>query len=254
MQLNDFVAMMQGIAPNKLSMGYDNVGLLIGPESKDIKKVLVALDCSTITAGEAIRLNCELMLTHHPVFFHGAKRISLDDPATAGAYMLMRAGIGLYAAHTNLDACDGGVNDALCDALGIMEQAAITPDGIGRIGALRQPMRFYDYARLVEDRLGAAVRVSGDMDKLISKVAVVGGAGGEYAGFAQQAGADLFISGEFRHHEGIYAREMGLCIIDAGHYETEKPVLKAMINRLHRLCDDVQYNLTQCESGPLSRI
>lgn len=101
--------------------------------------MLVALDCSTITAEEAIRLNCELMLTHHPVFFHGAKRISLDDPATAGAYMLMRAGIGLYAAHTNLDACDGGVNDALCDALGIMEQAAITPDGIGRIGALRQP-------------------------------------------------------------------------------------------------------------------
>lgn len=86
---------MQQIAPRELKMDYDNVGLLIGPEKQEIRRVLVALDCTSVTAKEAIEWGADLMLTHHPVFFRGTKRIAPDDPATAGAYMLIRHGIGL---------------------------------------------------------------------------------------------------------------------------------------------------------------
>ena len=113
MKLNDFINVMDGIAPRELAMDWDNPGLLIGTEKQDIKKVLVALDCSMATAKEAVEWGADLMLTHHPVFFRAVKRILPDDPETAAPYILLRNGIGLFAAHTNLDAADGGVNDCL---------------------------------------------------------------------------------------------------------------------------------------------
>ncbi len=254
MRVSEFVEKMQAIAPNELKMDYDNVGLLIGPEKQEIKRVLVALDCSTITAREAIEWGADLMLTHHPVFFRGTKRISPDDPATAGAYMLIRHGIGLFAAHTNLDAANGGVNDALAETLGVKNAVPMGEDGLGRIGTLENPVKFGDFAKMVGERLNTAVRVTGDGEKIISKVALIGGAAGEYADVARDAGADVFVTGECRHHEALYAREMGLCLIDAGHYETEKTVLGALINRLHCAGDDVQYKVSECEYGPLRKI
>ncbi len=254
MNIKEFCEKMQLIAPCELSMDYDNVGLIIGPENAEIKRVLVALDCSRITAEEAVNKGVHLMLTHHPIFFRGTKRILPDDPATAGAYMLIRNGIGLFAAHTNLDAAAGGVNDALAEELGIADAVPMAPDGLGRIGKLREPMRFEAFAKTVGEKLDTAVRVAGDAQKLIKTVAVIGGAAGEYALDAYNAGADAFVTGECKHHEAMYAREAGLCLIDAGHYETEKSVLKHLIKRLQAETDDVQYILSECEYGPLRRI
>lgn len=254
MKTNDFIQMMQSIAPRELSMDYDNVGLLIGPEKGEIRRVLVALDCSSITAKEAIDKGAELMLTHHPAFFRGTKRISPQDPATVGAYMLIRHGLGLFAAHTNLDAAQGGVNDALAEELGLLDAEPMPPDGLGRIGSLAQPMPFGAFAAQVAAKLGAAVRIAGADAKLISRVAVIGGAAGDYAAAAHATGADAFVTGECRHHEALYAREMGLCLIDAGHYETEKTVLKRLIKRLQGGSDDVQYILSECEYSPLRKI
>lgn len=253
MNIKQFCEVMQDIAPRELSMDYDNVGLLIEPENAEIKRVLVALDCTSITAKEATEKGAQLMLTHHPIFFRGTKRISKSDPATAGAYMLIRNGIGLFAAHTNLDAAEGGVNDALAEELGIMDAVPMAADGLGRIGKLSEPMRFGEFAKIVGERLDTAVRIAGDTEKLIKTVAVIGGAAGEYAMDAYNEGADVFVTGECKHHEAMYAREAGLCLIDAGHYETEKSVLKHLIKRLQAETDDVQYILSECEYGPLRR-
>lgn len=83
MQLCDFLAQMEVIAPQALAMDFDNPGLLIGPEKQEIRKVLVALDCSMATAQEAVDWGADLLLTHHPVFFGGVKAIRPDLPATA---------------------------------------------------------------------------------------------------------------------------------------------------------------------------
>ena len=120
MKLEKWIKIMEEIAPCNLAQDYDNVGLLIGTE-KEIGKVLVALDLSVPVAEEAIAEKVDLVLTHHPVFFHPVKRMLPDDPDTAAAYKLIRNGIGMYAAHTNLDACEGGVNDAIAESLGLEE-------------------------------------------------------------------------------------------------------------------------------------
>ena len=147
MKLNDFINVMDGIAPRELAMDWDNPGLLIGTEKQDIKKVLVALDCSMATAKEAAEWGADLMLTHHPVFFRAVKRILPDDPETAAPYILLRNGIGLFAAHTNLDAADGGVNDCLAGVFSLENVEKLPPEGLGRIGTLPKDMTALRCAR-----------------------------------------------------------------------------------------------------------
>ena len=254
MKLNDFIAAMDTIAPRELAAPWDNPGLLIGTEKQDITKVLVALDCSVATAKEAIDWGADLLLTHHPVFFGGVKRIAPDDPDTEGAYLLIRNGIGLFAAHTNLDSAEGGVNDCLAEALGLRHIEKLPPDDMGRIGLLSSPMTFVDFARMVEEKLSARVRINGEAAAPVRRVAMVGGSAAEELFAAKAAGADVFITGEMKHHLAIQAAALGLFIIEAGHYETEKVVLQPLINRLQVLSDDVQYKLTRSESACLRGI
>ena len=254
MKLNDFIAAMETIAPKELACSWDNPGLLIGTEKTEISKVLVALDCSVQTAKEAIEWGADLLLTHHPVFFGGVKRIAPDDPDTAGAYMLIRNGIGLFAAHTNLDSTDGGVNDCLAETLGLQNIEKLPPDNLGRIGMLPASMPFIDFARTVEQKLGTRVRITGSDTTSVQRIALVGGSAAEDMFAAKAAGADAFITGEMKHHLAIQADAMDLCIIEAGHYETEKVVLQPLISRLQGLTNDVQYKLTRSESACLRGI
>lgn len=254
MKLNDFIAAMDSIAPRELACAWDNPGLLIGTEKTEISKVLVALDCSVQTAKEAIEWGADLLLTHHPVFFGGVKRIAPDDPDTAGAYMLIRHGIGLFAAHTNLDSADGGVNDCLAEALSLQSIEKLLPDEMGRIGMLSASVPFIDFARTVEQKLSTRVRITGDDNIPVQRIALVGGSAADELFAAKAAGADAFITGEMKHHLALQAEAMGLCIVEAGHYETEKVVLQPLISRLQALTNDVQYKLTRSESACLRGI
>lgn len=256
MKLTDFIAAMEHIAPPGLAMDFDNVGLLLGTDRHEITRVLVALDCTPATAQEAVDWNADLLLTHHPLFLDGAKRILPGDPATAGAYILLRHGIAQYAAHTNLDAAPGGVNDCLADALGIFDAAPLPPENLGRIGmrGANIPETLGAFAAFVAERLGTAVRICGDPFSPVSRVALIGGAGGSDAEAAHAAGADTFVTGEIKHHQALSARFFGLNVIEAGHYETERVVLLPLIHHLQALTNDVQYRLTLSEAACLGRI
>ncbi len=251
MRIEDFVAVMEELAPPERALAFDNVGLLIGPEKREIKRVLVALDCTAQTALEAAEAGAQLLLTHHPVFFHGVKHILPDDPDTAGAYTLIRNGVGLYAAHTNLDAAAGGVNDALAEAIGVTGVELLPPENLGRIGQLAESVELREYARRIEASLHAVVRVCGDGGRQITRVALVGGAGGDAVLDAARAGADALVTGECNHHHALAAMQLGLCVIEAGHYETERVVLPKLIERLQRRTNDVQYSLTLLERACL---
>jgi len=254
MKLRDFLAALETVAPAMLAMAGDNVGLLVGPDHDEIQTVLVALDCTPDTAKEAAELGADLLLTHHPVFFNGVKRFLPDDPETAGAYALARHGIGLAAAHTNLDTAQGGVNDALAQALGVRDAVPFGADGMGRMGALEAPMKLGDFAAFVADALNAAVRLCGDDGKLVSRVAMIGGAAGERFPEARNAGADVYVTGECKHHHALAAMALGFAVIDAGHYETENVVLAALIKRLQELTPGVQYHLTRSEKPSLRKL
>ncbi len=250
MKLKEWIRAVETIAPPELALDYDNPGLLISPRTEDIRTVLVALDCTPETAREAVELGVDLMLTHHPVFFHAVHHILRDDPETAAAWILLQNGIGLYAAHTNWDAAEGGVNDVLLEKLGVRGSTPLPPDNLGRIGSLDMPLSLRDFAAVVETRLKTKADISGNPDALIQRVACIGGAGGDDISAALDAGADVFVTGEMKHHQGIAAEVLSIPVIVAGHYATEHPSLPFLVKHLQPLTNDILYKLALSDKGP----
>lgn len=251
MTVHEFCSRMEAIAPRSLAMDFDNVGLLITPDHDTVKKVLVTLDLTVAVAEEAIAGGYDLVLTHHPIFWEPVKSFSPDTPETAAAYRLIRHGIGHFAAHTNLDACEGGVNDVLASLLSLTNVRPLPPDKLGRIGTLAEPMPFSAFALHCEARLHAKGRYVGDADRMIRTVAVIGGAGGGDVEYVCASGCDAFLTGEMKHSQALTAAFLGLNCCVLGHCETEFPVLKPLISRLQNGENDVQYDLTHTGSAPL---
>ncbi len=253
MRLDALLPVLEQIAPPQLAEAWDNVGLLIEPEDVDITRILVALDCTVDVAREAREAGAQLVLTHHPLFFAPVRRILHSAPDTAAAYALVRSGIGLYAMHTNLDCAVGGVNDALASKLGLLEVRSLsdpeqpllaceTP-GLGRIGVLPEEMTLSNFASDAAKRLDAVVRMCGNGARAVRRVAVIGGSGGDYLRAAKQAGADVLVTGEVRHHQALEAQLLDLCVVEAGHHETEVVVLGPLIAGLQAALEKIQYKV-----------
>ena len=251
MELAKFCACVDEIAPRGLALDFDNVGLLVEPDHSEIRKVLIALDCTTVTAREAIEMRADLMVTHHPQFFRGVKSIGFSSPVTGAAALLLRHGVGHFAAHTNLDAAEGGVNDTLASLLELKDVTPIPPENVGRVGTLPGPLKLSALVSRCNRLLSSRAAYTGDPDRLISRVAVLGGAGGGDIEYAQDAGAQAYITGEAKHSQILEARERNLPLILCGHYETERVVLKSLHDRLQILAPDVQYTITLREKAPL---
>lgn len=253
MLLCDWIKTMERIAPPELAMEWDNPGLLVSPEEEALTTVLVALDCTVAVADEAAAVGAQLVLTHHPVLFGGTKRVLRDDPETAAIYRLIRHGIGLYAAHTNLDAAPGGVNDALAARLGLCEVRPLPPENLGRVGRLPEALPLRAFAAAVEKALGCTALATGDAARPVRTVALIGGAGGSDVAAAAAAGADVFVTGECKHHQALEAQVRGLAVLACGHYETERVVLETLIARLQGPENDVQYKMAHAEASPQRR-
>lgn len=252
MLLRDFIAAMEQIAPPSLAEDWDNAGLVVGTEQKSVKNVLVALDCTTAVADEAKARGCELVVAHHPLLFHSAKKLLPDDPDTAAVFRLIRNGVGLYSAHTNLDAAEGGVNDVLAGLFGIVSAEPFL-DGMGRVGLLQRACTLDELVSQVNALLNTSARFTGDPETAVATLAVLGGAGGDAIRAAKAAGADALLTGEIRHHEAWIANEIGLSVIVAGHYETENVVLLPLIRRLQSVTNDVKYHMAHNGVNPFAR-
>ncbi len=252
MMLSAFAALMETVAPKTLALSFDNVGLLVSPANDEIRRVLVALDCSDAVANEAVAGGYDLVLTHHPRFFSPVQRILRDDPATSAVYTLIRGGVGLFAAHTNWDAAEGGVNDTLCEMLGVRITGAID-DGVGRVGTLPEPITLRAFAQCVKDVLCANISLVGAETRRVERVAVLGGSGSSAILPAREAGADVLVTGEIAHHHAQDAESIGLAVIAAGHYETERVALVPLIARLQSAENDVQYTLSRADASPFAR-
>lgn len=251
MNLESFCALMERIAPRELAMEWDRIGLLIGTDRTEIKRVLVALDLTCPVADEAIAGDYDLVLTHHPIFWEPVSSILPDRFDTAAAYRLIRHGIGMFAAHTNLDAATGGVNDTLAALFGLENVRPLPPENIGRIGMLAQPMPFGSFVNLCERVLGTNARIVGSPDDPVQTIGLIGGSGGGDVAFVKDAGCDAFVTGEMKHNQALEAAFLGLHCCVLGHYETENIVLKPLISRLQEASFDVKYDLTQSGRAPL---
>lgn len=216
-----------GRIPAGLSAGWDNDGAMCLPEpGREVRSVLIALDPSAEAIRRAVETGADVILTHHPLLFHPLKRLAAGDPTADKLLALSRAGVALLSFHTRLDAVEGGVNDTLCRCLGIRDAVPFGAEGeaMGRIGQLECAVSPREFAAFAKKALGAgAVRLR-EADKAVKTVAVLGGSGGDFAGAAAAAGADLYLTGEAGYHCGLDAAEAGMSLLTAGHYETEQPV------------------------------
>ena len=248
MKIAEILEICEQIAPFCTAEDYDNVGLLAGSPEMDVNAALLSLDLTMDTIDEAERAGASLIITHHPILFHARKNLREDDPEGALLCRLIRSGRALIAMHTNFDKAQGGVNDALCEALGLSEAGHIGEFLCA--GLLPREMTAAEFAAWAGEKLHAVVRPYVPMGyaKPIRRVAVCGGAGGEFWEEAAAFGADAFLTGEIRHHEMLAAMQQGLPLFEAGHYETEQIAISSLANRLQKEANAIQYKLRIIES------
>ena len=213
--------------PSSLSCDWDNDGLMLCPEPhRQVRRVLIALDATGEVADAAIEGGFDVIVTHHPFIFKGLKAINDDNYVSEKAIKLIRAGVAVFSFHTRLDALDGGVNDILALELGLENVESFGEEGIGRIGDLYDEQSVEEFAFRVKEWLEAPYVNLADAGKECRRVAVLGGSGDDDIRAAMAAGADTFVSGELKYHSMTDAPEMGINLIEAGHFYTEDPVLR----------------------------
>ena len=239
--VKDVVRMVGEIAPYELAEEWDNVGLLVGREKGEVTRALVALDLTKGVIEEAKALGAQLIVTHHPVMFSPRKRLTDEDYEGGLILTLAQNGMSLIAAHTNLDAAPGGVNDTL---MALMGAKNVMGEGCFRVGDLAEGTTLGMLCARAAAKLHTAVRAYGAEDTVVRKLGCCSGAGSSEMGEAIAFGADCFITGEVKHHHALGAAAAGVCMIEAGHYETENPVCEVLANALQNAADAVQYNVT----------
>lgn len=243
--VGQIVELIGQLAPWELAEPWDNVGLLAGHPDWPVERVLVALDLTETVLERAMELDAQLILTHHPILFTGTKVLREDDAERALIAKLIRAKIALVAAHTNYDNAPVGVNDALAEALLLTD---IEPLGHGlRIGSYGKPLT--QLTMDAQKALGDVVRVYGDPGRIVYRVAVCGGSGGEFWPIALAAGADAYLTGEIKYHEALPASANGLLILEAGHRATESIAMKALKRDLQTRINEIQYNVMAFDYG-----
>lgn len=239
--VKELVDILCGFAPLETAEPWDNVGLLVGHREAQVTRVLMALDATMEVIEEAKSLGAQLIVTHHPLMFRARSRMTDADPEGAMLLALCENKIALCSLHTNLDKAAGGVNDALMQAVG-MEN--VQGEGLLRTAALPEGMTMEALTAQVGRGLSAQVKVYGKKQGEARMLACCSGAGGDEIDAAIEAGADVFLTGEIKHHEALYAMQRGICVMEAGHFETERPVMETLSRSLQNACDAVQYNIS----------
>lgn len=236
--LKELINYFESFAPLETSESYDNPGLAVGDEKAEINRVLIALDITDEVIDEAIEKKAELIFTHHPMLFSRPDSVTNESVQGRKIIKILKNNINAYSAHTNLDKVINGMNDVIMEVLGFSEYSVLsTIDSEGGIGIGRisdtEKIHLSDLAKKIGKALGAeTIRFSGEPEKLISKVAVVNGSGADFINSAQEAGADVLVTGDTKYHDILNALDEGLCVIDAGHFSTEWSIFTKLAIKL----------------------
>jgi dinuclear metal center YbgI/SA1388 family protein len=266
--LGTILLAVEELWPESLAEDWDEVGLVAGHPSAGVSRILFAVDPTLEVIEEAIEFGAELLITHHPLLLKGVTSVAATTAKGRAVHRLIESGTGLLTVHTNGDSAVGGVSDVLADALGLQNVAPLSPaanglpeEGIGRVGDLEEVLTLGDFAARVFGILPAVaggVRVSGDRDGLVRRVAVCGGAGDSLLGEVRASSADVFLTADLRHHPASEAREAAVndrpYLIDVSHFASEwlwlPAAAEALGNVLSDQGHDVEIRVSTTNSDP----
>ncbi len=261
-KIRDVLDLLEEIAPARLAEPWDNPGLQVGSYLQKVTKIFLALDPTLKALRAAFKRHAQLLLTHHPLIFTPLSR--LDISVYPGNVILeaAKSGISVVAAHTNLDVARSGINDILADLLELQhveilkEIGEMDGVGLGRIGDLPAPKKLSVVAKVIDEVLSiekSRLVAQGDVD--IRRIAVVGGSGGDLVSIASKKGADLLLTGDVSHHHALEAESLGIVLIDAGHFNTEKTAFRIFAERLKDITItqdwEVAVEVDENETGPM---
>jgi dinuclear metal center YbgI/SA1388 family protein len=263
-KLKDILDVLEDMAPASLAEDWDNPGLQVGDFSWEIKKILFSLNPTLEAVKAASRKKAQMLLTHHPLIFRPLFHVNQATFPGNVIFEAYRRGISVVSVHTNLDAAPGGINDMLAHLFGLQDVDVLAKGtgshgdrvGLGRIGLLPSPVSLAAMIKSVKAALGIkTVRVVGRKRGVVKTVALVGGSGGSMVSVAAARGADLLITGDVSHHEALAAKDLGLSVIDGGHFHTEKAALwlfaEHFRNRIEELGWRVRIDRFEDEKDPM---
>ena len=237
--VRDIFDFINTVAPTYMKESWDNVGLNCGRMDKDVKTVLVALDPFAGVCEEAAEVGADLLVTHHALLWNPGF-ITDETPQGKNTLFLIEHGIPCINAHTNLDCAPGGVNDTLAAVLGLQDVTVVNPVGTNEngqeYGLLRcgfiQEQPLEAFLGHIKDVLGCEGLRYADGGKPVRKVCVGGGACGSELMDAFRAGCDTFVTSDVKYNQFWDAKDLGITIIDAGHFHTENPVVKVLAAKI----------------------
>lgn len=255
MLLQHIIDIIESVAPLRWQEEWDNSGLQVGNRNAEIKKVLLATDVTESVVNEAVRLHCDLIISHHPLLFHGLKQVCGQTPQARCVEAAIRHDIAIYSSHTAMDSWLNGVSGRMADKLDIKNYRLLTSvgeneeqHGLGVIGQLPQPMSLESLLAQVKSAFNAPVLryVLGPKDT-IKTVALCGGAGVEFAQAAIEQGADAFITADVKYHD--FLDLVGnIALIDMDHWVSEhftRDIFKELLN------NKVQTLISQEDKSPI---
>ncbi len=258
MLVRDIIAVLEQVAPPHLQETYDNSGLLVGEFDQEVTGILCCLDSTEAIVEEAMRKGCNLIVAHHPIVFRGLKRLNGSNYVERTVIRAIQAGIAIYAIHTNLDNVHRqGVNAKIGERLGLQHTRILVPRlgmadiGAGLLGELARPLAEQDFLQLLKSQLLVkCVRHTALLGKPVQRVAVCGGSGSFLLSAARQAGADVFVTADFKYHE-FFDADGQILIADVGHYESEQFTIHLLQEIIREKFPTFALHCTELNTNPV---
>lgn len=243
---------------------WDRVGLVTGRDDTPLTRVLLAVDAVDATVSEALAWGADALITHHPLLLRGIHTVAEDTAKGSLLASLIRGDCALIAAHTNADQPAGGVSDVIAERLGLTGAVPIAPlaqdqaIGIGRVGDLEAPLTLAEFAQRVADTLPptvSGVRVAGDAERIVQRIALLGGAGDSLLDHPLVRAADVYVTSDLRHHPAQESLEQsiaagGPALIDVAHWASESLWLEGAAARLAERLPGVEFRVSTLRTDP----
>ena len=258
MRIQEILSILEAIAPPYLQESYDNAGLIVGDPETEVSGILFCLDSTEAVVEEALSLGCNLVIAHHPIVFRGLKRFNGSNYVERTVMQAIRKNVALYAIHTNLDnVYRQGVNTKIAEKLGLQQTRILLPKagqtdiGAGILGVLPEAMDETAFLRHVKSALHAScVRHTALREKPVRTVTVCGGSGSFLLSEALRAGADAFVTADFKYHE-FFDAEGRLVIADIGHYESEQFTIELLYDIIREKFPTFALHCTKVNTNPV---
>ena len=259
MKIHELTSMLESWAPVQYAESYDNVGLLTGHSDQEIKGVLICLDSTEAIIDEAISLEYNVVIAHHPILFRGIKKLNGADYVERTIIKAIKNDIALYAIHTNLDNILTGVNHQISTMLDLQAQRILRPKveyinqsiGAGMIPKLSQSMSEIEFLNYLKNKMNLPlIKHTALLNKPILTVAVCGGSGSFLISTAIQEGADVLITSDLKYHE-YFDSDQKIILMDIGHFESERYTIDLIYSTIHSAYPNVSIAKTKLSTNPV---